>query len=308
MDFNAFVSGTTNSIQRSSKRYSGSDPSSDSHDPALRDVSRNRHIFPGGFGNPDQSKNLPLEFTLPQLEDILVKQHSPGDHVEHIYMKRAQYCKEYGKSQNEFIIITVETSEDPRFRNFLVLDRTTGSAPASGVDRELVPMISLSVLTSKSKDRIRVSYDGTLKPLLTHGGFSKYTVLETLEFQKMSFRLYEMVSLSRATSETRQSYLTLSSSSQWYTSLVWDCTRQLVPSATYTQNSETRFRGKFNNLFRQRIDFKELATISDSVGLELNSLRQQFVESQRKQRQDSTFLPELKRNEHFQTELSEVRD
>jgi len=307
MDFNKLVSRTSNGTQRGSKRHSN-DSSSSSHDPALRDVPRNRHIFPGGFGAPDQSKTPPVEFTLPQLEDILVKQHHPNDHVEHIYVQSFQYCKEYDKPQREFIIITVETAEDPRFRNFLVLDRTAGSTPPSGVDQEITLMISSSLPSSKSRDRIRVSYNGTLKPLLGHCGFSKYVVLETLEFQKMSFRLYEMVALSRAASETQRNYLTLSNNSQWYTSLVWDCTRQLVPSATHTQNVEKGFRGKLNNFFRHRIDFKELSTISDSVGLELNSLRQEFVEFQKNQRQNSTLLPELERNEHFQAELSEARD
>ncbi|KAG9090308.1 hypothetical protein FRC06_001127 [Ceratobasidium sp. 370] len=311
MDFNRLVSRTSSGTQRSSGRNSGDSPS-DSHDPALRDVPRHRHIFPGGFGAPDQSKTPPVEFTLPQLEDILVKQHSPNDHVEHIYVKRAQYCKEYDKPQREFIIITVETTEDARFRNFLVLDRTAGSSPASGMDREIVSMISSSLSSSKSRDRIRVSYDGTLKTLLNHCGCSKYTVLEMLEFQNTAFRLYEMVALSRAASQTHRSCLTLSNDSQWYTSLVWDCIRQLVPGATHTQNTAQSFRGKFSNLFRQRIDFKELSTISDSVGLQLNSLRQEFVESQKtarqSNRQNPSILPELNQNDHFQEDPGEVRD
>ncbi|KAG9121152.1 hypothetical protein FRC07_003020 [Ceratobasidium sp. 392] len=288
MDFNRLISRTANSPQRSAAQGS-SDSLVNSHDTTLRDAPRSRHIFPGGFGNPDQAKTHPVEFTLPQLEDILIKQHTPNDHVEHIYVKSAQYCKEYDKPQREFILITVETTEDPRFSNFLVLDRTNNSSERTG--RDILPLISSSISSSKSKDRIRVSYDGVLKPLIGYCGFSKYAVLETLQFQKATFHLYEMVALARAASESHQGYSTLSNPCQWYTSLVWDCTRQLVPTATHTQNTERGIRGRLSNLFRQRIDFMELSTVSGSVGQELIALRQEFVGRQR--------LLDVPRNRHI---------
>ncbi|KAG8718910.1 hypothetical protein FRC09_011933 [Ceratobasidium sp. 395] len=278
MDLHKLVSRASDNTQRGLKQNS-SDSLSSSHNLLLRDIPRNRHIFPGGFGNPDQAKNPPVEFTLPQLEDILIKQHSPNDHVEHIHMKSAQYCKEYNKPQREFILITVESAEDPRFSNFLVLDRVSGASDRAA-SAGIISTVSSSVSSSKPKDRIRISYDGALKPLIDYCGFSKYTVLETLEFQSTNFRLYEMVALARAASESHRGYSTISNSCQWYTSLVWDCTRQLVPTAAHTQNNERSFRGRFNSLFRQRIDFMELSTVSGSVGAELNALRQEFVSLQ----------------------------
>ncbi|KAG8794514.1 hypothetical protein FRC12_023921 [Ceratobasidium sp. 428] len=292
------ISRTPSTTQRGLKQSSG-DSLSSSQNPLLRDAPRNRHIFPGGFGNPEQAKNPPVEFTLPQLEDILIKQHSPNDHVEHIYMKSAQYCKEYDKPQREFILITVETAEDPRFSNFLVLDRTSSASDRTD-QAGIVSMVSSSVSPSKPRDRIRISYDGSLKPLINYCGFSKYTVLETLEFQSASFRLYEMVALARAASESHRGYSTISNSCQWYTSLVWDCTRQLVPTATHTQNNERSFRGRFNNLFRQRIDFMELSTVSGSVGAELNALRQEFVSLQQSQSQNMILFQEQQRDELLQ--------
>ncbi|KAG9079708.1 hypothetical protein FRC06_007573, partial [Ceratobasidium sp. 370] len=253
------------------------DPASNPHDPQLCYAPRNRHIFPPGFGNEDQSKNDPIEFSLPHLEDILIQQHAPEDHVEHIYVKSVEYCKEREKPQHEFILITVETREDPRFRNYLILDRTN-STPAPRFARMMIPWVSWG-----TRDRLRISYDGTLKPLLEHCSLSKYRVLETLEFQKMSFLLYELVALSRAASDRYMPYNILSNQSYWYTRFIWDCTRQLLPATTltHTLHTEKNVRGKFGKVFHQRIDPKELSTISDGVSQELNLLRRKFADAER---------------------------
>ncbi|KAG9074735.1 hypothetical protein FRC06_010497, partial [Ceratobasidium sp. 370] len=250
------------------------------HDPQLRDVPRNLQIFPRGFGNEDQYTNDPLEFNLPHLEDILIQQHTPGDHVEHIYVKSAEYCKQREKPQHEFILITVETREDPRFRNYLILYRTS-SLPADKIAQHFVQTI-IPGISAQARDRLSISYDGTLKSLLEHCSLSKYSVLETLEFQKMSFLLYELVTLSRAASDRHRTYSTLSNHGR-YASLVWHCTRQLLPATTltHTLHTEKNFRGKFGKVFYQRFDSKELSTILDDVGQELNLLRRQFADIER---------------------------
>ncbi|KAG8743145.1 hypothetical protein FRC10_000362 [Ceratobasidium sp. 414] len=284
------------------------DPASNPHDPRLLDVPRNRHIFPPGFGNQDQSKNDPIEFTLPHLEDILIQQHTPDDHVEHIYVKSAEYCKEREKPQHEFILVTVETREDPRFRNYLILDRTS-SLPADKIAQHLVQTMSPS-LSAQARDRLRISYDGTLKPLLEHCSLSKYRVLETFDFQKMSFLLYELVALSRAASERHRTYNTLSNQCYWYASLIWDCTRNLLPAAslTHTLHTEKNVRGKFGKVFHQRIDPKELSTISDGVGQELNLLRRKFADVQKnRDDRDLALVQEREKNAQLKRELEELR-
>ncbi|KAG8703781.1 hypothetical protein FRC08_002635 [Ceratobasidium sp. 394] len=285
------------------------DPAGNPHDPQLCDVSRNRHIFPAGFGAQNLSKGDPIEFTLPHLEDILIQQHTPDDHVEHIYVKSAEYCKEREKPQHEFILITVETREDPRFRNYIVLDRTS-SLPADKIAQHFVQTISPSLSSAQARDRLRISYDGTLKPLLEHCSVSKYRILETLEFQKMSFLLYELVALSRAASDRHRTYNTLSNQCYWYASLIWDCTRQLLPAATlkHTLHTEKNLRGKFGKVFQQRIDPMELSTISDGVGQELNLLRRKFADAEKIfHDRDLALAQEQEKNAQLRRELEELR-
>ncbi|KAG8794513.1 hypothetical protein FRC12_023920 [Ceratobasidium sp. 428] len=258
------------------------DPASNPHDPRLANVSRNRHIFPAGFGTPDLPNNgLATEFTLPQIEGMLIRQHSLEDHVEHIYVKSAEYCKGHDGPQHEFILVTVETNEDPRFRNYIILDRTY-SLPA----HQLVINTALSSSATPAKDRLRISYDGTLKPLLEHCSVSKYRVLETLEFQKMSFLLYELIVLSRAASDDRyRTHYALISQSYWYASLIWDCMRQLLPatSLVHTIHTKKNVRGKFGKVFHPRTgtDSRVLSTISEDVDQELDILRRKFADVQK---------------------------
>ncbi|KAG8794257.1 hypothetical protein FRC12_025170 [Ceratobasidium sp. 428] len=289
--------------------YNNADPANNPHDPRLASVSRNRHIFPAGFGTSNSSNDDPIEFTLPHLEDILIQQHTPEDHVEHIYVKSAEYCKEHEKPQHEFILVTVETNEDPRFRNYIILDRTS-SLPADKIAQHFAQTISPCSSSAQAKDRLRISYDGTLKPLLEHCSVSKYRVLETLEFQKMSFLLYELVALSRAASDRHRKYNTLSNQCYWYASLVWDCTRQLLPATAlvHTMHTKKNVRGKFGKVFYQRIDSKELSTISEGVGQELTILRRKFADAQKNRtNQETRLMEEQEKNAQLKRELDELK-
>ncbi|KAG9077878.1 hypothetical protein FRC06_008653, partial [Ceratobasidium sp. 370] len=178
-------------IRRSVLQIKEKDPAGNPHDPILCDLPRDRNIFPGGFGKSDQSEVPPNDFSLPQLQDILVGQGVPRQHVEHIFVKSAQYCKQKNDPKHEFIILTVETTEDHRFRNFLVLDRTS-SIPVDQVAKHLAGAISPCIKPVLAKDRLRVSFDGELKSLIGHCKLSNYDVLEKLQFGKMDFLLYQL--------------------------------------------------------------------------------------------------------------------
>ncbi|KAG8743148.1 hypothetical protein FRC10_000365 [Ceratobasidium sp. 414] len=258
------------------------DPAGNPHDPILCDLPRDRNIFPGGFGKSDQAEVPPNDFSLPQLRDILVNQGAPQQHVEHIFVKSALYCKQKHDPKHEFIILTVETAEDRRFRNFLVLDRTS-SIPADRIARQLIGTISSSVQPVLARDRLRVAFDGELKSLIDHCKLSNYDVLEKLQFGKMDFLLYQLVTLAHAASERHKFYRLHSKQCYWYASLVWDCTMRLCPSALHTDAGK-KLRGKLG-IFRQKTEAKELAMISSDVGKEL----QVFKEKREKDRKVSEF-------------------
>ncbi|QRV81641.1 hypothetical protein RhiJN_09656 [Ceratobasidium sp. AG-Ba] len=280
----------------------------DPHDPQLQNAPRNHNIFPGGFGTSDQSRNPPVEFTLPHLEDVLIKQHEPNDYVEPIYVASARYCKEYDRPQHEFIIIIVETEDLPKFRNFIILDRAV-SSQGERIERELLPIISSSLYSPKVKNRFRVSYDGTLKNLVSHCKFSRYAVLETLQFQPKVFPFYEMVTISRTASEVERSHALWSDQCQWFTSSVWDSIRYFLPKAIHTQapaKTDSNTRGRSGNFFRQRLDFQELNTIFGQVNRDIQLIRRDFIKFQKNQ-QDSG-LPQEQERDRLLEELDALKE
>ncbi|QRV94584.1 hypothetical protein RhiJN_22602 [Ceratobasidium sp. AG-Ba] len=257
---------------------SGSENVYDPHNPDLRYASRNQYVFPAGFGTSDQSRVPPVEFSPQVLENLLVGESPIEDQAARIYVTSAEYHRVWDKSNHEFILLTVESADRPKFRNFLVLDRTFRGIRASKLGRGLASVTGSSSDAPKTADRFWIAYDGGLDKLLSHRGLSKHTMMERLEFHESSFRLCEMVALSRVVSDTRTNHLSMPLQSPWFTTLVWDCVRHQFPTATYTSNTRANHRGKTVDLFRQRVDFTELSEVSNRVNRELGSLRQRLVD------------------------------
>ncbi|KAG9124664.1 hypothetical protein FRC07_010711 [Ceratobasidium sp. 392] len=244
----------------------------DPSNPELATVPRNLFIFPTGFGSKGYS-GIAAEFLIPTLEQMLIKKYS-DDHVESIYVRRIEYCKEKKKAQHEFIVITVESTDDPRLRNFLLLERTS-PIPLGEIARQTAQMFSPSSCSLPvAVDKFRVSQDGTRSNLFNQCSSPKYKILETLDFENTGLRFYQLLTLARTASDRHEKYTALSNQCYWYASLVWDSTRRLLPSAAHTQNSKKGLRGKFGKVsILGGTDESELSAVVASARKEFTLLK-----------------------------------
>ncbi|QRV77230.1 Vegetative incompatibility protein HET-E-1 [Ceratobasidium sp. AG-Ba] len=238
-------------------------------DPALRHAQRNRHIFPAGFGRSREAKIPPIEFTPWQLEDTFT---TNKEYVKDIYVTSAAYCKESKSPKHEFILVEVEAARDVHFRNYLILDRIS-NLPSDRITQHLIQIIApVSSSRAPARDRIRISYDGTLRSLLAHSSISKYDVLERYDFHSVSFLLYQLVVLSRVVSDRHIVYDALSTQCYWYASLIWGCIQRLRPEhAVATINS--KYRGRFGPMFHQQVDSNQIGSILKEAEEAIDHLR-----------------------------------
>ncbi|KAF8704303.1 hypothetical protein RHS03_06087, partial [Rhizoctonia solani] len=228
---------------------------------------RHRQIFPPGFdsiSSKSSTQQSPYTFTSDQLYDMLTNNYHPDQHIEHIIVRSASYCKQTTGPKHEFIVLEVEDLKSPGLRNFIALDRNNGEGPNTSFFGSTQSSQSFA-----AKDEFRVSYDGKRDKLLEQCGLHEHDPVESIVFDPGApLLLYQLAALTRAVSHQRDKYHVITANCYWFAGLIWDCMTRMRPSA-YHKELKGNIRGKFLGWLQNNTNIAELEVAYQYVLKEL---------------------------------------
>lgn len=160
-------------------------------------------------------------------------------HVAQTVVKSAWYGKQTRSARHEFIVVLVEDLAITGLQNCMVIDRNRGGTPAG------VPNYAAASSSTKAFDSFKVSYNGDLKQLLSESQLTPHHILERISFQTIEpLPLLNLVALVNHISDQHPRYHPVDANCYWFTGLIWECIRQMRPTATHQVHLQGR-KGQF---------------------------------------------------------------
>lgn len=212
-------------------------------------------IFPPGFDARSSTSSYcsrgHYTYDPERLLRILTENYHRNKDVEYTVVKSAWYGKQERSARHEFILLEVEDTAIQGLTNYLVIDRNvardTSQAPPPPPRAPFHLELSSSSYTT-ANDSFKVSYDGNLEQLLYECQLSPCKWLEQIRFdQNEKMPLYQLAVAVHHISSQHPLYNPVDSNCYWFTSLIWECVRQLRPSATRIKEAAKK-RGRIGRL------------------------------------------------------------
>ncbi|KAF8602961.1 hypothetical protein BDV93DRAFT_557146 [Ceratobasidium sp. AG-I] len=225
---------------------------------------RGLHVFScalGSYKQSPQALDQPLRYSLNQLLSQLQRSNREAVRTKTIYISSAEYCKQTGDAEHEFLLLEVQDERIPQISNWVVLDRTVGVSTPDAFEAASTDVSS----GSPARDRLRVSCYGKKDLLAKQCSLAPYDILERVTLPTFAsstpLLLCELVIFALEASRSRFLDKHMSAQCFWFTSCAWECILKLQPEAYHLTVAYSNNRGKFGNFFRQDVANLELDDI-----------------------------------------------